>query len=458
MTILCFDISSGGVSAALFTAELEVIKLIEDRWELKLDGAGAATLPIETVQERFRQVAGRLGIIHPVESVCIGSFMHNCVLLADGDKPVTPVFTWLDRRGEKGMEYLRCRLGDDFHRRTGCRFHPMFPVFKLATLYLDNPNLITQVRRVVSLKTFLAQRLTGVWREDHGMASACGLYNVSHGDWDTTLPGLVGLKPECLPQVSSRARVVGRVTPEGAGDFGIPEGTPVINGSGDGFLANIGSDCETPSRISVTLGTSAVARQTLFQPVLDSRSGTFCYRADENVYVLGCAGSNGGNVLEWGRSLFGDSEKGAAEDIPIFIPLLHGERSPDWNPRMRGSWHELTAAHTAADLKRSVVEGVVFNLAYFVEIVQRTSGQKADEIVLSGNGFLHRDAAPIFAAVAGVPVWIPSDPGLASLRGAAICALRAVGGPVPPLGASRVDPLQDARIVERYERYKELRV
>ena len=53
---------------------------------------------------------------------------------------------------------------------------------------------------------------------------------------------------------------------------------------------------------------------------------------------------------------------------------------------------------------------------------------------------------------------IPSDPGLASLRGAAICALRAVGGPVPPLGASRVDPLQDARIVERYERYKELRV
>jgi gluconokinase len=421
-----------------------------------LDGAGAAALSIESVHERFSQAAGRLA--YSVDAVCIGSFMHNCMLLDAGDKAVTPVFTWLDRRGENEMEYLRRRLGDDFHRRTGCRFHPMFPIFKLAALYLENPNLLTQARRVASIKTFLTHRLTGEWMEDHGMASASGLYNINSGDWDPTLLGLVGLKPESLPQVSSRARVVGLVTREGEKDFGIAEGTPVINGSGDGFLANIGSDCETTSRISVTLGTSAVARQTLSQPVLDSRSGTFCYRADENVYVLGCAGSNGGNALDWGRSIFGDLEAEAAEDLPIFIPLLHGERSPDWNPRLRGSWHDLTAAHTAADLKRSVVEGVVFNLANYIEIVQRTSRQPASEIVLSGNGFLHRDAAPIFAAVAGVPVWIPSDPGLASLRGAAICALRALDRPVPPLSASRVNPLRDPRIVERYRRYKELRL
>ena len=51
----------------------------------------------------------------------------------------------------------------------------------------------------------------------------------------------------------------------------------------------------------MTLGTSAVARQSLTKPALDLLAGTFCYRAAEDAYILGCAGSNGGNVLDWGR-------------------------------------------------------------------------------------------------------------------------------------------------------------
>jgi len=458
MSILCYDISTGGISAALFTSDLELIKVIKDRWELTADSRGEAALSFETIRKQFVQVTGMLGTIESVEAVCVGSFMHNCVLLDERDEAVTPVFTWLDQQGERGVEYVRRRFGDDFSRRTGCRFHPMFPVFKLAALYLENSKVLQQARRVVSIKTLLLHHLAGVWIEDHGMASASGLCNISDGQWDTVLLDLIGLNRDYMAPVSSRTQIVGRVTTGGAKRFGILEGALVVNGSGDGFLANIGSDCEVPSRISVTLGTSAVVRQALPRPVLDSLSGTFCYRADENVYILGCAGSNGGNVLDWGRSIFGNLEAEAAQDIPIFIPLLHGERSPEWNPRLRGSWHGLSAAHTAADLKRSVLEGVIFNLAYFVEIVQQTSAQPASEVVLSGNEFLHPAGPSIFAAVAGVPVWIPSRPGLASLRGAAICALRAIGAPVPPpLRVVQVPPLQDGAVVERYRRYKQLR-
>src|SRR6267142_716574 len=114
MTVLCFDISSGGISAALFSSKLEVTKLSEERWKLELDDSGAATLSINTVLERFRQVIRELAIAEPVEAVCIGTFMHNLLLLDDTGKPLTPVFTWLDRRGEKGLEYLRSRLGERF--------------------------------------------------------------------------------------------------------------------------------------------------------------------------------------------------------------------------------------------------------------------------------------------------------------------------------------------------------
>src|SRR5262249_39491760 len=159
------------------------------------------------------------------------------------------------------------------------------------------------------------------------------------------------------------------------------------NGTGDGFAAHIGSGCERSDSISVTLGTSAVVRQTMSRPVLEPGAGTFCYLADEHEYLLGCAGSNGGNVLNWGRTVLGESRQAeVGSDLPVFIPLLHGERSPEWDAGLTGSWYGLTARHTAADLSRSILEGVIFNFGYFLDIVQQASGVRATRLVLSGNG------------------------------------------------------------------------
>jgi sugar (pentulose or hexulose) kinase len=180
--------------------------------------------------------------------------------------------------------------------------------------------------------------------------------------------------------------------------------------------------------------------------------------ADDKAYLLGCAGSNGGNVLDWGRSILGTvADANAATDPPIFLPLLHGERSPEWNPNLTGSWLGLTARHTAAHLSRSILEGVIFNLAHFIEIVQTTSALQASDSVLSGNGFLDPIAAPILAAVAGIPVLMPEQPGLMTLRGAAICAIRALGKPIPELRLRRIASCDTAKLLHRYAEYRRFR-
>jgi gluconokinase len=456
MTVLSFDVSSGGVSAAFFDSKLNAISRAKSPWRFDTNTAGAATLSIEMILERVRIALKDLKTAERAEALGIGCFMHNCLLLDAGDRPLTPVFTWLDQRGEDGVTYIRRRLGDSFHERTGCRYHPMFPVFKLAALYLRDAALVAQAKRVVSAKAFLVHRLTDKWIEDHGMASSSGLFNLTTNDWDPLLLSLVGLNAGHVPQVASRTEVAGRVTAKAAAEFGLSEGMVVINGSGDGFMANVGSDCTTPSRICVTLGTSAVARQALPSPVVDA-SGTFCYKADHNQFLLGCAGNNGGNVLDWGRAIFGDLNSESVDDGPIFIPLLYGERSPEWDPRVTGSFRDLTAQHTGADLGRSVLEGVVFNLQLFTEILQETSGKCASEIVLSGNGFLNNRAAQILASIAGIPVLMPREPGIGSLRGGAICVFQMLKLATPPLETQRVPPLDNPSIAARYQRYKQLR-
>jgi gluconokinase len=460
MNLLCFDISSGGISAAVFDSQLTVRRIAETQWHLESSEAAAADLQVAHVLDAFRNCIRKLDVSDPgsVDAICIGTFLHSCLLLDADGEPLSPVFTWLDKRGQAGVVYIRARMGERYHSLTGCRYHPMFPAFKIAMLRVSEPRLLDETMRIVSIKALLLNRLTGSWIEDYGTASASGLFNIVNAEWDPELLALLGLDSGQFPAVTGATAIAAQITDRAAEEFGLAEGIPLIVGSGDGFLANVGTGCELPSRIAVTLGTSGVVRQTLNRPVVDSSSGTFCYRAGRDAYLIGCAGSNGGNVLDWGRRVLGTLENAeSSEDPPIFIPLLHGERSPDWNPHLTASWHQLSARHTSADLARSVLEGVVFNLAHFLEIVQQTSHEAATDIVLSGNGFLHPLAAPTLAKISGIATWMPPMPGLASLRGAAICALRAFGQPVPVLNLERVSALNDAKLTARYADYRQLR-
>jgi len=72
------------------------------------------------------------------------------------------------------------------------------------------------------------------------------------------------------------------------------------------------------------------------------------------------------NVYEIMNALLMESPPGA--NGVIFLPYLLGERSPRWNPDARGAFLGLTLATTRADMVRSVMEGITYNLGLIVEI------------------------------------------------------------------------------------------
>ena len=76
MNLLCFDISSGGISAAVFDARLSAKQFAESQWVLETGSKGAATLPIAAIESQFKKVISELRITS-VDALCIGSFMHN---------------------------------------------------------------------------------------------------------------------------------------------------------------------------------------------------------------------------------------------------------------------------------------------------------------------------------------------------------------------------------------------
>ena len=458
MDVLCFDIGTGGVRAARFNERLDVLAQHEAPWDLHQDAEGRATLSVYDIECAFSKVGSKLSAGSPPAAVSISCFMHSFLVLSSCCAALTPVFTWLDTTGTEGVDVVRRKLSSRFHERTGCHYHPMFPVFKLVSSPPGRGN------RVGSPKAWLAWELTGSFVDDFGMASSSGLMDVRYGKWDARLLGIAGVDIEDCPDFVNPYAIVGTIREAGAERFGLQPGTPLVSGSGDGFLANVGSACTTPRRIAVTLGSSGVARQMVPQPSLNPDAGTFCYRASSDSFLLGCASSNGGNVLDWARTEFGSLDADiAAVEIPTFFPWMNGERSLEWNPGLRPRWHGRRKNQRAAVLARAVVEGVLFNIAQYVETIERESGVTAEETVLSGNGFREPLLAPLLASMLGRELLQPEDAGLASLRGAAVYAWRALGHDATPaleglLGrAKRVKPVRNSGLVERFARFKELR-
>ena len=456
MYVLCFDIGSGGLTAGCFDERLETVATHEIAWQFHRDAAGVVTLSAEEITGAIEQLVPMVARDVRLAGVSAGCFMHSHLVLSSCCAPLTPISTWMDVTGAQGMDSVKSVLADRLHRETGCRYHPMFPLFKLAA----NPP--GQGNRVASPKAFLIQELTNIFADDVGTASASGLLDLHTGGWHTAILDLLKLVPSDLPVLANPDEVAGTVTDPASKRFSIPAGTPVVLGSGDGFLANIGSGCTSAERVSVTLGTSGVARQILPAPVVEERAGTFCYRASRNQFLFGCASSNGGNVLEWGGRLFGEMAE-SDESVPLFLPWLHGERSFEWNPNMTGSFHGLKGLHEAPAMSRAVAEGVLFNLAQYVERLTGLSGARQPEVVLSGNGFLAPQLSSILAGVINGNVLMPRDPGLAGLRGAAVTAWKALGHDATPRleellrQTKPVRPLKSSAMADRYARFKELR-
>src|SRR5690349_10498035 len=131
MRVLCFDISSGGLGRAVFDEELGVHDVAESSWQITNEADGAAVLTADALETALRSVM-QTNLSAPVDAIGFSGFMHSSLALDGQHRPLGPVLTWMDRRGGATVEELRTKFGSDFHERTGCRFHPMFPVFKAA--------------------------------------------------------------------------------------------------------------------------------------------------------------------------------------------------------------------------------------------------------------------------------------------------------------------------------------
>jgi gluconokinase len=390
------------------------------------------------VEATAEAIAQAVDAGHRVVGLSFSAAMHSLIGLDATGFPLTPVLTWADSRAVDQAARLRAEpRGLDLHKRTGTPVHPMSPLVKLRWFAERQPDVAALVRHWVGIKEYLLRRLTGTLVVDHGVASATGMFNLRRNAWDDEALDYAGITADQLPEPMPTTAVL-PLNREGAALLGLPAGTPLVLGSSDGPLANLGLGAVRAGDVACSIGTSGAIRVVTDRPIVDDRGRVFCYVLAPDRYVVGGAVNNGGIVLEWLGDAVAPDLHGSppalldqAAAVPagcgglMFLPYLMGERAPHWSGNPRGVYLGLTREHRREHLLRAALEGVCLQLAL---VLGSMAEAQIDIREIRATGGFSRSTLwrHILAAALGRPIGFASSPEGSSL-GAALLGMDALG-------------------------------
>ncbi len=442
--VLALDLGSSSLRAIVFDRLGHELQDTEGRvptqWRRTPEG-GVEADPDALLEGACQAIDRALAAAGPsaqhVRAVGISTFWHNILGVGADGRPITPLYSWADKRSAGAARTLRTRLDEEaVRRRTGCVFHPSYPAVRLFWLREAAPGVFRTVRTWMSIGEYLALRCFGRTVCSVSMASGTGMFDQRRCAWDDELLEAVGITADRLAPLGDLDTLFVGLTPTYAARWPALAGIPWLPAAGDGALSNIGTGCVTSSRAALAVGTSGALRVLRTGSVPTVPRALWNYRADRARVLSGGAVSNGGNVYRWLADLMA---VGAPEEIEralrarpadghglVVLPFIAGERSPEWPLAARGAIVGMTLATEPLDLLQASLEAVAYRFALMWDDLRGVIPD-VGEIVASGGALLRSPVwLQIIADVLGHEV-IASAEEEGSCRGAALVALEVLG-------------------------------
>lgn len=461
-TVLAFDLGTSGLKAAVLSAEgalldSEVVPLSISL----LPGGGVEQHPGDW-WAACRTAAHALwarGTVKAadVEGLALSSQWAGTVCLDAQGAVLRPALIWMDSRGRE--EIARVCAGfptvDGYNAFRALRWiqktggipslsgkdpvaHIMWlkkherATYDATKLFLepkDWVNFKLTGRAVATFDSIVAHWLTdnrdinGI-KYDDGLLSWCGVDRVK------------------LPELVPSSSLIGALTKEAADELGLSTRVQVAAGGADMHMAAIGAGTVDDYRAHLCLGTSSwLLAHVPFKKsdithnmatIPSAIPGRYLF-ANEQDTAAGGLKHVVEALLQWTgpdafTRAFALAEKtDAGAGGLLFLPWLHGERSPVDDSRVRGGFANLSLKHDAGHLLRAVLEGVALNTRWLQTHLEPNLGRALEDVTVVGGGARSDVWCQLHADVLQRPVRQVEAPQSANARGAGLQALVALG-------------------------------
>jgi xylulokinase len=350
--------------------------------------------------------------------------------------PLRNALTWLDTRAKPQAEWIASKTDDALlFQWTGKRAAAFYVLPKLLWLREHEPELYAQTHKFLMAHDFLLAKFCGARATDYSMAGGSLMLDLERLDWSAPLLGTFGIEREKLPDLQWAGTQAGTILPQVAAELGLSDETVVVVGGQDQKCAALGAGIQ-PGRVTVSLGTASAITCLLGEPLLDSQRRIPTYPfVVPGYWELEGVVSTAGAAVKWLRNtLFPHRSYQALDELARqsppgangvrFFPHLAGASSPIWQASASGTFEGLNLGTGACDIVRSVLEGIAFQIAANLRVVETM--QPVREVVAFGGGAQSALWCEILANVTNKPVYVTETVDVANW-GACLLAGRGIG-------------------------------
>jgi xylulokinase len=302
---------------------------------------------------------------------------------------------------------------EEVNRKQGLHLTSEEMTPKLIWLLRHRPEIAARMEMFFDAAHYLIYKLSGAYVQDTVTTGLHGaIYESPTASWRVDVCEKFGIPVKILPEVFPPATIVGKVNEKASEETGLLKGTPVISGMPDLMASMIaaGTVCtfETAAYYG-TAGLMPVMKDDLIHAVFHPYPYPETGKAHQDGYVYDYPAYclSVGDAVRWFRDEFGQMELDAerregrpsayarldalAETTPagsdgvLFLPYLHGQRSPAFNPWATGVFFGLKKAHTRGILFRSVLESFGYTMRHGLESFY-PQGHPVKRLVATGGG------------------------------------------------------------------------
>ena len=418
------DIGTGSTKATAINSKGTIISNSQLYYSSTNIKPGYAEQDPEMLWKAFIEVLTKIvdDVKYAPVSISLSSAMHGVIVIDNENKPLTPLITWSDTRGEKIAEKIHSSAdAENIYKATGTPIHPMSPLCKIIWIRENQRSVFNAASKFISIKEFIWYKLFGVNEIDHSIASATGLFNIESLKWNQASLQLCQIKSSQLSKPVRTDFIRKNISTPVAEALHISSETSFCIGGSDGCMANLGSYAIEKGTAALTIGTSGAVRIASPKPIYNFKEMIFNYVMDENTFICGGPVNNGGNIVQWLFKSFLDisnpSEKDyhdlfteiasvpAGSDGLIFLPYLYGERAPVWDGKSSGVFFGIKPFHTQKYFLRAAVEGICYSMNQVLKIVE-SSTEKIEKLIVGGGFINTKKWIELLADITGKKIFV----------------------------------------------------
>ena len=248
--------------------------------------------------------------------------------------------------------------------------------------------------------------LCGIAAVDSSMAMAMAPMSDGQG-WAPELLEEIGMTSAQFPVISPGAAAIGEL-----------DGALVSAGTIDALGEQLVAPCGDVGDVLVMCGTTLLPWVLTDQWIEVEGLWTFP-SARAGIMAVGGASNAGGLFIDRVRAIVGEVPSDellslGAEDLPVWLPYVRGERTPLHDTDRRAELLDLHVGHTPAHVLMAAYEGAGFVVRHHIEL----SGLRADRIVAVGGGTQSAAWMQALADTTGLAVDVSAEPYSAALGAA----------------------------------------